>query len=434
MPPLVDNPPFIPPPQGASNGGQPGYYPPFSGSFHPSWPPPITGTPYPTVQTQLPNWPLSPNDPPTSAQSWTYGNYPPAPTPTWGPPPPQAPAWGQTPNTTWGMQTPGGTWGMQTPGGTWAAPSPVSYGAPQTPYSPWVQQPQPQQSYFNNPPGTPFDSASGQPITAGWFGAGNQGAVGGRRERKKSVAHRSPMRRSNSQGPPNPRPLLQRSTSHTPGGTFQYPYFSEPFDAQNLARRPLDWRPDFDARAGLASYIPRVGKVRSDVQEYTDPIRRILHPLLLHTPNQPPVYHDLRDHPLAFEYIEFRNLQRDHNDIDFAQLVLQPSCPFIRLFHPRLPWYIDIHQSHPNGVTVYDVFTQMNQQLHIPIQGKHYWTEDLGESDRTLISAAFQARCKGDPGQITTGVLRVDFLGKKPIFEGLVRSSKGLWEIKTTKT
>ena len=256
------------------------------------------------------------------------------------------------------------------------------------------------------------------------------------------------MRRSNSQGPPNRQPLLQRTVSH-PVGEFQYPYYAESFDAQNLARRPRDWRPDFDARAGLASYMPRLPKA-TDVKgwlssfsiwytlinyytEYADPIRRTLHPLLLYSPNHPPVYHDLRDHPLTLEYIEFRNLQRDHNDIDFAQLVLQPSFSFLRLFHPRLPWYIDIQQSHPNGVTVYDVFSQMNQQLHQPIQGKHFWNEDLAESDRSSISAAFQARCKGDPRKIASGVLRVDFLGKKPIFEGLSRSSKGLWEIKTAK-
>lgn len=229
-----------------------------------SWPPPANGTPYPTVQTQLPNWPLSTNDPPTSAQTWTYGNYPPAPTTTWGPPPNQTPVWGQTPNTSWGVPTPAGTWGAPSPGG--------SYGPPQTPYSPWVQQPQrpsPQQSYFNNPPGTPYDSASGQPITAGWFGAGNDAAVGGNREKRKPVGHHSPMRRSNSQGPPNRRSMLQRSISYAAGGDYQYPYFAEPFDAQNLARRPRDWRPDFDARAGLASYIPRVGKARSDVQGWS---------------------------------------------------------------------------------------------------------------------------------------------------------------------
>jgi len=221
--------------------------------------------------------------------------------------------------------------------------------------------------------------------------------------------------------------------SHTVGGGFQYPYVPEPFDAQNLARRPRDWRPDFDARAGLASYIPRVGRPRSDVQDYTDHVRRTLHPLLLHSQTQPPVYHDLRDNPLALEYIDFRNLHRDHNDIDFAQLALQPSHPVMRLFHPRLPWYIDIQQSHPNGVTIYDIFSQMNQQLHFPIQGKHYWTEELSDADRTAISAAYQSRCKGDPRQCSIGVLRVDFLGKRPIFEGLARGSRGLWEIKTSK-
>jgi len=105
----------------------------------------------------------------------------------------------------------------------------------------------------------------------------------------------------------------------------------------------------------------------------------------------------------------------------------------MRLFHPRLPWYIDIQQSHPNGVTVYDIFSQMNQQLHQPIQSKHYWNEDLGELDRSSISDAYQARCKGDLRLLATGVLKVDFLGKKPIFEGLTRASKGLWEIKTAK-
>lgn len=91
------------------------------------------------------------------------------------------------------------------------------------------------------------------------------------RERRKSEHHHhSPMRRSNSQGPPNRNPL-QRTLSHTVGGGLQYPYLVETFDAQNLARRPRDWRPDFDARAGIASYIPRVGKPRSDVQGWSIP-------------------------------------------------------------------------------------------------------------------------------------------------------------------
>ena len=216
-----------------------------------SWP--ANGTPYPTFQTQLPNWPASPNDPPASAQSWTYGNYPPVSTPTWGPPPTQASSWGQTPSDSWGAP--------RTPGGTWGAPSPASYGPPQTPYSPWAQQPQRPQPQPQ--PSISYDSAFGQPITAGWFGAGNEQVRSGRPKKKTNHS----MRRSNSQGPPNRHPL-QRTTTQT-GGNLQYPFYADSFDAQNLARRPRDWRPDFDARAGFASYLPRVGKARSDVQGLT---------------------------------------------------------------------------------------------------------------------------------------------------------------------
>ena len=252
-----------------------------------SWP--ANATPYPAFQTQLPNWPVSQNDPPTSAQSWTFGNYQPVSTPTWGPPPPQASAWGQTSTDSWGVP--------RTPGGTWGAPSPSSYGPPPTPYPSWPQQPQQPPSKPNvpfdlnfgqqtpypswpqqpqQPPpiaNVPFDSTFGQPITGGWFGAGN-GNEGVRTGRPKKKTHSSmrrsnsqgpPNRRSNSQGPPNRQPLLQRTATRT-GGDFQYPYYADSFDAQNLARRPLDWRPDFDARAGFASYIPRVGKARTDVQ------------------------------------------------------------------------------------------------------------------------------------------------------------------------
>ena len=225
-----------------------------------SWPPPANGTPYPTLQTQLPNWPASPHDPPTSAQSWTYGNYPPASAPAWGPPP-QASAWPQTPNDSWGVP--------RTPGGTWGVPSPASYGPPQTPYSSWIQQPQRSAPQSN----IPFDSAFGQPITGGWFSAGDEGAVGGGRSKKKTAGQHSSMRRSNSQGPPNRPPMLQRSVSQT-GGNLQYPYYAESsFDAQNLARRPRDWRPDFDARAGIASYMPRVIKARSDVKGWSSLFR-----------------------------------------------------------------------------------------------------------------------------------------------------------------
>jgi hypothetical protein len=105
----------------------------------------------------------------------------------------------------------------------------------------------------------------------------------------------------------------------------------------------------------------------------------------------------------------------------------------LRLYHPRLPWYIDIYQSHPNGVTVFDILTQMHEQLMQQITGRHYWNEELEDVDRAKLGAAFQDRCNGDSTMIAGGVRKVDFLERRLLFEGLVRGRNGMWEIKTSK-
>jgi len=47
------------------------------------------------------------------------------------------------------------------------------------------------------------------------------------------------------------------------------------------------------------------------------------------------------------------------------------------------------------------------------------------------MSMVFQDRVKGEPEEMMKGVKRVEFLRGKVIFEGLVRTRNGLWEIKT---
>lgn len=248
-----------------------------------SWGPP-PGTPYPTYQPAF-----SPANPPNSASSWTYGSsYPPwAPPPGWGsntPAQAQAPAWGQTPDTSWGAQTPGGTWG---------APTPASF-PPQTPaaYSPWMPPNQQQggpgtwltPNMVQNPqhgpgPTQSFDISDGQPITAGWFGAGNVGRTGypdGNWSNPPTPKKRSnSIKRTHSQGKSPRRTPLQRSSSwgefgaNYPGAASGYvpPYASgDLYDEKNLARRPRDWRPDYEPRMGLSAYIPRVGRNRSDIR------------------------------------------------------------------------------------------------------------------------------------------------------------------------
>ena len=66
---------------------------------------------------------------------------------------------------------------------------------------------------------------------------------------------------------------MQRSSSWGnygggyPSGGYSVPRYAmgDVFDEQNLARRPRDWRPDYEPRASLTSYLPRVGRSRSDV-------------------------------------------------------------------------------------------------------------------------------------------------------------------------
>lgn len=169
------------------------------------------------------------------------------------------------------------------------------------------------------------------------------------------------------------------------------------------------------------------------VQDYVDPIRRILHPLLLYSPNCPPINYNLLETPFHTSSVEFLNLNRSHNEIDFAQLACQPSAHFLRLFHSRLPWYIDIQQVRPNGITVLDVLTQIHAQLYTPIYPRHFYNEELSDADRAEITRAFHLRCRGDPTYISRGVLQLDFLGEKVVFEGLARGTRGLWEIKLSK-
>ncbi|KIM49913.1 hypothetical protein M413DRAFT_15656 [Hebeloma cylindrosporum] len=405
-------------------------------------------TPYSSVQGPPNPWPQP--DVPNSAQSWTFGQSPPTGTSSW-PPPQQQPVWGPTtPASPWGQgqATPASPWGQGTPAGTWGALSPTGSHAPATPsgYPAFAGYgPQPQSPY----------SSSGQPIP---FGADN-GQHQKKKKKRRSIREPSwdgNMSRSNSM---ISNPPLQRSASWGPV------YAREAYNILNLARRPRDWRPDYTPRDGiaaLASYLPTIGRSKSDVREFSDPIRRQIHPLLLWDPQSPPIYFDLRDDPNEIHFlhlnrphnhidldqlsppiyfdlrddpneIHFLHLNRPHNHIDLDQLVTQPSSSSLRLSHPRLPWYIDVVQVFPNGITVRDIFEQIHQQLHAPIQDHHFFTEELNEMDRSRLTHAFQRRVGDDLSLHEAGILRIDFLGDKCVFEGLVRGTRGMWEMKTTR-
>ncbi len=167
--------------------------------------------------------------------------------------------------------------------------------------------------------------------------------------------------------------------------------------------------------------------------EYVDNMKRSMHPLLSHTLENPPLAFDLRCSIMEGHNILFQTLGRKYNEVDLAQLAVHPAAPVLRLFHSRLPWYIDIHPSHPNGVTVFDVLVQLSRQMQAPIHSRHYYNETLDSTDRAALAKYFKDRIRGRRGEREKGILQVDFLGEKSVLEGLVRSKQGMWELKTRR-
>jgi len=170
------------------------------------------------------------------------------------------------------------------------------------------------------------------------------------------------MGRSNSLA----RAPLQRTASW---GYLNTPaYGREPYNTLNLARRPRDRLYSKEGFSVLTAYFPPVGRSSSDVQStssplplffsfFTDPPHRISRSFPQKPSPAPPhptplIYFDLRHHLFLPEHIHFVNLNQFQNAIDLAQLVCQPSSSFSQISHPLLPSYIDVHQFHPNCVTV----------------------------------------------------------------------------------
>lgn len=222
-------------------------------------------------------------------------------------------------------------------------------------------------------------------------------------------------------------------------------------DKTNLARRPRDWRAAYNPRASFLSNLLALSsfsKNRSDVQGdnsffynncnvihhriYIDPIKRRLTSSLEYDAGRPPVIHDLR-HNTYGPIFHARTLTNDRqtafSDLDIAQFATTPPARFLRLFHPKLPWYIDIQPLRPNGIIVGDVLFQLYAQLRQQILPQHYWNDVLSQQDRSEISNAYMRRTReSDEGH---GILWIDFLCDEVVFEGLIRTKGGLWEIKT---
>ncbi|THU86693.1 hypothetical protein K435DRAFT_782764 [Dendrothele bispora CBS 962.96] len=293
--------------------------------------------------------------------------------------------------------------------------------------------------------------------------------------------------------------------------------------------RPLSWRGDYSARGG---FLARVMRAPSQVQELPpDGMKRTAHGFLKFLGEEVPVpaiSMDLRMNPKDTEstgaacrvnmfvtngmsevpislsrpgsyapsgvqgvyFLSIPRLGRDLTKVEMMQPACQPPTPFMRCYHPRLPWYVDI-QCQPGGpgfVTVWDVLWQMWIGLQQRVGEAEYWSEEMDDDPREVerevrataqgrgrsrvresmdeqygvgrrfIGKAWRDRCwlvglaNGDeplpPDQraagfsgvrekeeMMNGVKRVDFLGAEGRlrFVGLARGRGGMWEIKTER-
>ncbi|KAF7759667.1 hypothetical protein Agabi119p4_11362 [Agaricus bisporus var. burnettii] len=238
---------------------------------------------------------------------------------------------------------------------------------------------------------------------------------------------------------PNVSPTSPTSSA-SPTSPSSIPVYAQEdddlYDGNKLSGRPRDWRPDYCPKLGTSLYL-KLSRARSEGDAYEDSVKRSLHSLLEYTPHSPPLALDLRYKVKGRSgAILSQRVIRKFNsgdNVDFGQPALSPHASRIRLYHPKLPWYVDIHQSNALGVTLEDVLVQLSSQMRTPIRNRHYYNDSLNDKARAALGQRYSERTEGRENMGLKGVTQVDFLGEKFVMEGLVRGDKGLWEIKTGK-
>ncbi|KAH0581569.1 hypothetical protein H2248_011276 [Termitomyces sp. 'cryptogamus'] len=121
------------------------------------------------------------------------------------------------------------------------------------------------------------------------------------------------------------------------------------------------------------------------------PIKRTIFETLSYIDSNTCVIYDLRFFPDP-QTLSFPILGRTYNHIDFAQLATNPPVSHMRLFHPLLPWHIDVYKKIDNGIMVEDVIMQVYLALQSQIGARHYFNEELGNETRERIVRAYERR------------------------------------------
>lgn len=234
------------------------------------------------------------------------------------------------------------------------------------------------------------------------------------------------------------------------------------FDHLHLAGRPRSWRPEFKAsksgnprnvsaasRSLAASVANRLSCFRR--WQNTQPgmhvslIRgsRLIQPFLyLDRPDVTLSTHVAYTTPIAFTYdmrYPHNHLTKGHTlrfglrntNADYCEMATTPAVQQLRMYHPSLPWYIDVKARNSYGITVGDVYHQLYESLRSVVPGEEFYTNELDADDREAIIKALEARCGKSQRKRKLGMMRVDFMKLDVLFLGLEKSDDDMWLMKT---
>lgn len=144
-----------------------------------------------------------------------------------------------------------------------------------------------------------------------------------------------------------------------------------------------------------------------------------LHPLLVNSPQQPPVQCDVTRPPNEIGIV------RNDRPFSLGEQAIYPSHQ--RLFVRYKTWTIDVTNN--SGVTVGDVLATICYTMQTPVTS--YEFSQFNPDSQSKASQYFIARTAGNEAAYKQGVIRCDFVGRTRFFVGLVRARDGsdCWDL-----
>ncbi|PPQ77580.1 hypothetical protein CVT25_011372 [Psilocybe cyanescens] len=201
-----------------------------------------------------------------------------------------------------------------------------------------------------------------------------------------------------------------------------------------LTRKPRHWRKGYKSPTSKGKFGNYLGKITSIVtrspSSFRFPYR--LNPLISHhSRHSTCIFYDIRVRPSPESGLLVMGSLQPASSDDVYQLATSPPTQRLLIWHPKLPWKIEIEASAPSGISVLDIWIGIHEQLRCTIGHHEYYTVELTSEDRQMLSDVFKQRCGGDAVEMVGGLRRVDFLGQDFCFAGLSRSYNETWEMKT---